>query len=134
MGKAAICLLVAGLGSGIANADPGNQFDLICDGTTKTVRGEHPHHMRIAVDLDAKLFCYVNDDCNRVVPIKSFTDYQIDFLSSKDAEMEIAFSVNRIDGTYSYLIDGLQPDMAGLILSNGICQAAAFSGLPKKKF
>lgn len=112
------------------------QFDLVCSGSTRTDGGEpRPTERRIRVDLDAGRWC--QEECDRTWPIADAAQDVLVFdqegQGDSAARRVALHRVSRVTGAWYSSVSTRAP-IRMLVVTEGTCEPAAFSGFPQPRF
>lgn len=116
-------------------------FNLVCSGTFVVgsmndivTQKKTPTEVVYRIDLNEGRFCTGN--CANTSPIYRVTDTQIIFEASedKDAGSDTLEMVNRESGQYLNRLRFLDLTTPTIIMTQGVCEKAPFTGFPVRKF
>lgn len=122
-------VLVMLASSGMASAEPDQQFDLVC---TKEARQKVVGSRRYRIDLQSMRWCM--DACAAPKGIQAATAAKITLAASDPADRSetITHEIDRSTGRY---VDAhISRRWVIAEVSGGQCELAPFSGLPAPKF
>jgi len=117
----------------VTPATAADQFDLICKGREKTSTfGKwSPAESRYRVDLVSKTWC--RGDCSKTDAIQSIDPSRITFTNTVEPDSGAGTTLHWIDRTTGKWTDVRYSSLVAF-RTEGICEAAPFSGFPAQKF